>query len=182
MIYLVGGSPRSGKTVLGHRVSANLGSGWISTDLLYEILRVNNVEGTKTEWDASPAAIIEAAEWFFPSLERFVWRVSSSMIESYVIEGVDFLPNHVVQLADKYSIRSVFLGCSKMTLERFDQFPGHSLGYAALPKEMRQQFANDVPKWSIFIQQEAKRFNLPYVDMSDDFPARLSEAEKLLTA
>ena len=34
---------------------------------------------------------------------------------------------------------------------------------------------------SDFIRQEAERFGYPYVDMSDDFPARLEQAEALLT-
>lgn len=181
MIYLVGGAPRAGKTILGQRISVNLKIGWISTDLLMELLRVKNVEGIKVEWNAAPEAIAAAAEWFFPCLERFVWGVSSKA-ESYVIEGVDFLPAQVAQLAARYQIRSVFLGCSKMTLERFDQFPGRSRGYANLPEELRRQVVRDVPLWSEFIRQEADRFGYPYIDMIGDFPSRLSKAGAVLTA
>ena len=35
---------------------------------------------------------------------------------SVVIEGVDLLPAQVAQLSARWQIRSVFLGCSKMTL------------------------------------------------------------------
>jgi hypothetical protein len=69
-----------------------------------------------------------------------------------------------------------------MTLERFDRFPGHSRGYARLPEEMRQQIVHDVPLWSEFIRQQADHFGYPYVDMIDNFPARLHEAEAILTA
>lgn len=134
----------------------------------------------KNEWNATPDAITSSAEKFFPYLERFVWGVSS-MAESYVIEGVDFLPAHVMQLSKQYSIRSVFLGCSDMALERFDQFPGRSAGYTFLPEEMRRQIVHDVPLWSEFIQQEAKRFGVPYVDMSGDFSLRLQDGEAILT-
>jgi hypothetical protein len=180
MIYLIGGAPRVGKTILAQQIAAKLKIGWISTDLLLEVLRSNHVEGIKTEWDVSPEAITATAEWFFPSLERFIWGVSS-LAGSYVIEGVDFLPKQVSQLSVHYDIRSVFLGCSKMTLERFDQFPGHSRGYASLPEEMRRKFAHDIPLWSEFIRTEAKNNGCPYLDMSDDFPSRLKEAEFLLT-
>ena len=180
MIYLIGGAPRAGKSILGQRISAKLKIGWISTDLLMELLRVKQVEGIKSEWDAAPEAIEAAAEWFFPCLERFVWGVNS-LAESYVIEGVDFLPAQVAQLSAQYQIRSVFLGCSKMTLERFNQFPGRSRGYAGLPEAMRRQIVQDVPLWSKFVQQEAERFGYPYVDMIDDFPSRLNEAEAALT-
>ena len=68
-----------------------------------------------------------------------------------------------------------------MTLDRLDQFPGRSRGYGFLPEAMRRQIAQDVPLWSKFIQQEAERFGYPYVDMVNDFPQRLLEAEAVLT-
>ena len=123
MIYLVGGAPRAGKSILGQRVAAKLNVGWVSTDVLMELLRVKNEAGVKVEWNAAPAAITANAAWFFPYLERFIWGVSS-LADNYVIEGVDFLPAQGVQLSRQYQIRAVFLGCASMTLERLNQFPG----------------------------------------------------------
>lgn len=180
MIYLIGGAPRVGKSILCQQVASRLNVGWISTDLLMELLKVRSDHGMKTQWDATSDAIKSSAETFFPYLERFVWGVSS-MTESYVIEGVDFLPAQVSQLSKSYQIRSVFVGCSTMTLERFGQFPGRSPGYAFLSEEMKRQVVNDVPLWSDFIRQEAERFGFPYVDTSDNFSLRLQEAETLLT-
>lgn len=133
MIYLIGGAPRTGKSILGQQIAAKRNVGWISTDLLMELLRVKNVEGAKVEWDATPEAIAAAAEWFFPCLARF------------------------------------------------DRFPGRSPDYARLPEEVRQQFAQDIPLWSAYVRQETERFGYPYVDMSDDFDARLRQAEAVLT-
>jgi hypothetical protein len=164
MIYMIGGAPRVG---------------WVSTDLLKEILRSKNVDGIKNEWNASPEAIAAATEWSLPYIERFIWGVNA-MADSYLIDGVDFLPVQVEQLSKQYQIRPVFLGRSKMTLEIFDQFPGKSKGYAMLPEEMRRQFAEDVPKWSQYIQTESEKFDYPYIDMSNDFLSRLLEAEALL--
>ena len=144
MIYLVGGAPRAGKSILGQQVAANLKIGWISTDLLVELLRVKNDESVNVKWNATPEAITAKAERFFPYLERFLWGVTSHA-ENYVIEGVDFLPAQVKQLSAQYKIRTIFLGCSRMTLENLDQFPGRSLGYSRLPEELRRQIARDVP-------------------------------------
>jgi len=125
MIYFAGGVPRAGKTILGHQIASNLRIGWISTDLLLTLLGMTNVEGIKTDWNAAPVAVTANAEWFFPCLERFVWGVNS-MAEHYVIEGVDFLPVQVAQLAAQYQVRAVFLGCSRMTPKDVEQFPGRS--------------------------------------------------------
>jgi hypothetical protein len=180
MIYFVGGAPRAGKTILGQQIAAKLSISWISTDLLVTLLGMTNVEGIKTEWNAAPEALTANAEWFFPYLERFVWGVCS-MVEHYVIEGVDFLPAQVAQLAAQYQLRAVFLGRSRMTPEDVEQFPGRSPGYSNLPEAMRRQIAQDVPLWSEFIRQQAERFSYSYVDTASDFPDRLREAEALLT-
>lgn len=180
MIYLIGGAPRTGKSILAQRLCSTLKVGWVSTDLLMDLLRVKDAVGIKVKWDAVPEAITANAEWFFPYLERFIWGVSS-LADDYIIEGVDFLPAQVVQLSTRYPIRTVFLGCSHMTLERFDQFPGRSRGYSGLPEALRRQIAQDVPRWSAFIRQEAERFGYAYVDMADDFSQRLVEAEMVLT-
>jgi hypothetical protein len=179
MIYLVGGAPRVGKSILGQRISAQLKIGWISTDLLIQLLQVKNEAGVKTEWNAAPEVVIAAAEWFFPYLERFTWGVSS-LAESYIIEGVDFLPAQVAQLSAQYPIRCVFLGCSKMTMKLFYQF-GNTHGYAFLPETLRRQIVQDIPVWSELVRQEAERLGYPYVDMSGDFQARLGDAEAALT-
>jgi hypothetical protein len=77
LIYFIGGAPRAGKSILGQQIAAKLRVGWISTDLLLELLRLKNDEGIKRAWDATPEAIAASAEWFFPYLERFVWGVGS---------------------------------------------------------------------------------------------------------
>jgi hypothetical protein len=180
MMYFIGGAPRAGKSILGQRLCTTLKVGWISTDLLMELLGVANAAGRKMKWDAAPEAITANAEWFFPYLERFVWGVSS-LADHYVIEGVDFLPSQVAQLSTRYPIRAVFLGCSRMTLEDFTQFPGCSPGYGRLPEALRRQIVQDVPRWSAFIRQEAERFGYVYVDMASHFSERLAEAEMVLT-
>ena len=147
MIYLIGGAPRAGKSILAQRFCTTLKVGWISTDLLMDLLRVKDTAGIKVKWDAAPEAITANAEWFFPYLERFIWGVSS-LADNYVIEGVDFLPAQVAQIATRYPIRTVFLGCSNMTLESFDQFPGRSRGYGGLPEALRRQIVQGVPLWS----------------------------------
>lgn len=181
MIYFIGGAPRAGKSLPSQRLCTTLHVGWVSTDLLMELLRVANVAGRKMKWDAAPEAITANAEWFFPYLERFVWGVSSPA-DHYVIEGVDFLPAQVAQLSTQYPIRAVFLDALSMTLEDLTQFPGRSPAYGRLPEELRRQTVEDVPRWSAFIHQEADRFGYAYIDMVSDFPQRLAEAEMVLTA
>jgi hypothetical protein len=117
MIYLIGGAPRAGKSILCQQIATRLKIGWISTDLVMELLRLKNEEGIKREWNAAPEAVTSTAEWFFPYLERFVWGVNS-LAEHYVIEGVDFLPAQVAQLATiPFTVTNcAFLLCGKRNL------------------------------------------------------------------
>jgi hypothetical protein len=167
--------------MLGERLCTTLKAGWISTDVLMDLLRMANVPGCKMQWDAAPGAITANAEWFFPYLERLIWGVSS-FTDQYVIEGVDFLPAQVAALSTHYPLRAVFLGCSRMTLEDFTRFPGRSKGYINLSETQRRQMVGDVERWSGFIRQEAERLGFTYVDMVGDFSQRLTVAEMVLTA
>ncbi|MEY4548085.1 MAG: hypothetical protein RL685_4280 [Pseudomonadota bacterium] len=177
MIYLVGGAPRAGKSVLGQRVAQQLNVGWVATDVLRTLLKDEGGGG----WDASPEAITATANWFYPHLARFVWGIAS-LADDYLIEGVHFLPRHAAELSRQHALRAVFLGCSGLTLERFEAFPGRSRGYAGLPAELKQQIVHDVPAWSELIARDAQAAGCRYVDTSDDFPSRLAEAERFLTA
>jgi hypothetical protein len=178
MIYLVGGAPRAGKSILGQRVAAHLNVGWIATDVLRSLVN----DAGAGHWDASPVAISATAEWFFPYLERFIWGINSLAADGYLIEGVHFLPRHITVLSERFPIRSIFLGSSTFSLERFDGFPGRSHGYASLPIEFRRKIVQDVPLWSEFIAREAAGAGCRYIDTADDFEARLDDAQRVLTA
>lgn len=175
MIYLVGGAPRAGKSILGQRVAQRLNIGWVATDVLRTLVKGEAEE----RWDASPEAITRVAEAFFPYLEKFVWGIGT-LADHYLIEGVHFLPRHVVALGQRFAVRSVFIGSAGLTLERFEQFPGRSRGYASLPADFKRQIVHDVPRWSQLIADECAAAGCAYVDTSGDFAGQLAEAERLL--
>ncbi|MEZ5558633.1 MAG: hypothetical protein R3E86_08850 [Pseudomonadales bacterium] len=181
MIYFIGGAARTGKSTLCQRFAASKGFGWISTDLISELLRE---AGTKMPdaWDARPESISERCEKFFPFLERFVVG-ANSMTNDYVIEGVDFLPRHLTALEDRVSVNGVFLGRSEMTLETIRKFHGKSPGYSALSEDTCRQIVADVPLWSSWIESEAKELGYSYIDMSGhDFIGQLGQALSILHA
>ena len=82
MIYLVGGAPRAGKSILGQQVAARRHVGWVATDVLRSLL---NDEGA-ARWNASPEAISATAEWFLPYLERFISGISS-LADDYLLSS-----------------------------------------------------------------------------------------------
>jgi len=51
MVYLVGGSPRVGKSILSQQNASTLAISWISTDVLKELLRVHTPNVPGVQWN-----------------------------------------------------------------------------------------------------------------------------------
>ena len=48
MIYMMGRAPRAGKSILCQHFASKMEIGWISTDLLIQVLRVKNEDDIKS--------------------------------------------------------------------------------------------------------------------------------------
>ena len=103
MIYFIGGAPRVGKSTLCQDIASSEGYGWLSTDLIAEVLREAGVKMPET-WDARPESIFEQCERFFPYLERLALGLQS-MTQHYVLEGVDFFPRNLASLKDRVELK-----------------------------------------------------------------------------
>lgn len=177
MIYFIGGAPRVGKSTLCQSVASSEGFGWLSTDLISEVLREAGVKMPEA-WDADSESVFEQCERFFPFLERLALGLQS-MTQHYLIEGVDFFPRHLASLKHRVELTGVFLGSSQMTPHQVRG--GKSLGYAELPETLCEQIAADVPLWSLEIEKEASSAGYPYFDMSEgDFSENLKLAASSL--
>jgi hypothetical protein len=178
LIHLIGGAPRVGKTLLAERVARVLGASWISTDVLATVIRVGVPDLTHIEW-GDVTGIARHAERFFPYLERFTWGVAS-LRSPYVIEGVDFLPEQVTDLAKRFAVRSVFLGNSRMTATLLGTHLGRQPWLAGTLPEQLQSMAGHVVDHTKLIERECARFGLVFIDVADDFDRRSREAAAIL--
>jgi 2-phosphoglycerate kinase len=133
MIYLIGGSPRSGKTLLAKRLSARLRIGWVSIDVLESIVREytpkesrqrlfpKNVlrkrthgsnDGMYEKFSAREIvnAYIRQGKASYKAIEAFV---SDCVYEAhdFVLEGYQIQPGFVVRLMERFpkEIQSCFL-------------------------------------------------------------------------
>ena len=180
MIKLIGGAPRVGKTLLAERVAQDSRASWISTDVLTTVIRVGVPDLTRIDW-GNVDTITAHTERFFPYLERFIWGVTS-LRAPYVIEGVDFLPAQAAQLAQRFGVRSVFLGDSEMTAARLQANLGRQPWLAGASPERFQEMADHVVAHTTLVKRECARLGLRFVDMAGDFEQRLREAAALLAS
>jgi hypothetical protein len=174
LIHLIGGPPRVGKTLLAERVARQLAASWISTDVIRTVIETGVPDLTHIAWGDLDGIPAHAAR-FFPYLDRLVWGVASSRTP-WVIEGVDFLPAQAAELAQRYPVRSVFLGNSGITGSVLGANLGRQPWLAGTTDDQFELMASHVVGHTALVQRECTRLGIPFVDLAGDFDRMLTEA------
>lgn len=177
MLYLIGGAPRCGKTLLAQRVASALGAGWCSTDTVRDVVAMLRPDYAS----AGGVGVLPGAEadLFFPYFERTAESCSYLAVD-YVVEGVGFLPRHVEALAAWVDRRAVFVGMVEPRLDAILAHEGRNRWHRHLPPETLSAVPAWIADWSHTLRDECAAAGVPYVDLSADFDAGHARAEDLL--
>lgn len=199
MIYLVGGPPRIGKSLIAEAITREHGIGSVATDSLGAVLeavlsresepglfgvnRLNEMpEADRIRlMEKNPAARIdcqiEESKATWRAVVPFVLREREEG-RSLVVEGVAVLPELVAKL-EGIECRAVFLGNRGLTHKE-------NIKRGAIEREydwMRQASDEDIhavaafgAQWSSYIEKEARRCGFDYVEM-DGRPFKDAVAE-----
>ena len=177
MLYLIGGAPRCGKTLLAQRLGSALGAGWCSTDTVRDVVAMLRPDfGAAGGVGVPPGA---EANLFFPYFERMA-ESCAYLAADYVVEGVGFLPRHVEALASWVDRRVVFVGMVEPRLDAILAHEGRNRWHRHLPPETLAAVPAWIADWSHALREECAATGVRYVDLSDDFDAGQREAERLL--
>ncbi len=177
MLYLIGGAPRCGKTLLAQRVASALGAGWCSTDTVRDVVAMLSPDFASAGGAGVPPE--SEADLFFPYFERTA-ESCSYLAEDYVVEGVGFLPRHVEALAPWVERRVVFVGMVKPRLDAILAHEGRNRWHRQLSPETLADLPAWIADWSHTLREECAVASVPYVDLSSDFDAGQRDAERLL--
>ena len=181
MIYLLGGTARTGKSILAHRLNQEHGLPVISTDLLRGVL-VKVDPGLKSAMEAGDLEV--EADVFYPHLRQAI-ACTRIQLSNALIEGVGFFPRHVVQIQHELDIqvRCCFVGRSSATpKDLFGHATDHRF-YDGLDSSRQAGVAKAVVDWSTRLELECKRYALPFVDFAGaSFPESLQAVELALLA
>ncbi len=166
MIYLIGGAPRVGKSLLASRLINAKPMPSFSLDFLYNLSQVKTLKGF------GGAPILEKGRLFYPTLKELLVDVERRS-EDCVIDGEVILPEFIPELSKLYSIRCCFLGLSKTDIETIVKHGGHfnwpqwklENGYEAEVKDLAERTVSR----SLVIEKEAKKYGLPYFDLSTEY-------------
>lgn len=166
MIYLIGGSIRSGKSSLAQKILKNNKISVISTDVIVGLL----VNFVKPQDPSDPRPyFFKKAENFFPHLKQFIKTNSVIGVTDFVYEGDIILPEQVAILAKEYEIKSYFLGFSDINLDLLKEHAGNHRWLDELSEEKLNELPKRIIDTSKFIEEECKKYGFKYFDLSIDY-------------
>ncbi|KUP37653.1 adenylate kinase [Bacillus halotolerans] len=172
MLYLIGGSSRSGKTTTAKRMLAETKIPYFSLDYLMMGIAngVPEMEVNPTDGDLKNGQ----------RLWKIMNPLMTAMVENkidYVIEGVQLIPSHVSKFEQRYlgNVKTCFIGIAEIDIENsIDKMKFYSsmtendglrnLDHLQIKSELKR-----IKTDSIRIKEECQKYNLQYFESSLNF-------------
>jgi 2-phosphoglycerate kinase len=199
MLYLVGGSPRCGKTTFSKMLAKKKRIPWFSTDLVATIVfpYIPKKEKAKKLPElnvcvASPKLLLQAeiqnAKTLWPGVQRLLFALSMNRHDA-VIEGVHLFPDFIHELETmkewefiRKDIRSVFLikKDEQKIIEGFkksDKSSDWLLQCIKTEADMHNA-AKMVQIKSIYLEKQANKYGYRVVNTENDFQKTLKQLLK----
>ncbi|MCC2527351.1 adenylate kinase [Bacillus halotolerans] len=172
MLYLIGGSSRSGKTTTAKRMLAETKIPYFSLDYLMMGIAngVPEMEVNPTDGDLKNGQ----------RLWKIVNPLMTAMVENkidYIIEGVQLIPSHVSKFEQHYlgNVKTCFIGIAEIDIEnsvekmKFHSSMTENDGLRNLDHLQIRLELERIKTDSTRIREECKKYNLQYFESSLNF-------------
>ena len=208
MIYLIGGSPRCGKTILAKKISREKRIPFISTDAIRQIILhstprseikkkfpqelLSKHKGKFFRFEVYPPiqllkAQIKEAETMWPGVKAFIEQ-SIMHKQDFIIEGMHLLPKLVKRLRGAEiwkDVRIVYLVKENLDLivDGFSQNPNkHDWMYPSIKNDRARLLsaAKMVQAKGEYLSKEAKKHTFKVINTEVNFEKKLEETQKFL--
>jgi predicted kinase len=180
-LYLVGGAPRVGKSVLAKRLLDEDAIPWLPTDVIRTVLRRVLPELDAIDQDPVDAAVL--AEFMYPHIEQAA-EVCAEESERFLIEGFEVSPSYPARLQaalDGTQVRVCFVGHSSFSTDDLANYRGPKPQHRGASRQELDEAASWIRRRSVELAEECHDAGLPYVDVGHaGFEAAMSEARRLL--
>ena len=177
MIYLIGGAPRIGKSIIARELANKIDAKFVSTDdlempkggLTWPSFSDNPLENTTTPSERVNLQI-EISKALEPTIENLITKASYEQ-KNVVIEGIHLLPSHVVQYIQKYSAKAIFIGWkdAMAVLAGMAQNDNPNDWLKDANEDVRRQVVGFTVAFSEYIEPEAKKYGLSYIERTENF-------------
>lgn len=181
MLYLIGGVPRVGKSILANLILERNRIAYTQTDWIIHMLMFAAPQlGVKVFTEFNKDEFKNKAINFYPFLYQFV-KYNQPVVENYVIEGDSFLPEHVSLLQKEFNIKACFLGSSNLKPETLLKNPSKNDWWI---KKLSPQQLRDLCKWVIdmssFLEKECGLYKISYFDVAINHREQIEKAYQYL--
>jgi hypothetical protein len=170
MIYLIGGTPRVGKSTLASIILQRDSISSLSTDVIRSFL-----EYSPTKIDIRGLELSKQPEVFFPYFLQLL-RTLQSKYPNYVIEGDLFSSEQVASIQKEIDLKCCFLGTSNITLEDLKKIDPKLDWVSKRSPEEQSKLPAHFIKRSGVTKEEAEKYGFPYFDIYPDRESALESA------
>jgi hypothetical protein len=176
MLYLIGGCPRAGKTLLSDYLLREKNAAPLHIDsYVYFVERLSNdfAEQVELGWNEKLGIGVEydierrAQNLLEPTIALV--RDALSIHESVVAESDTIFPSHIARFADEFgtdNIRACFLGMENPELDEILKYEGGDAWLGNQNAEMHDQYMDWFRERTEMIKDECREFDQNYVDMT----------------
>ena len=191
MIYLIGGAPRVGKSIIAKQFAESIKGRFVSTD---ELEDTDNQQPSVIFYSDSkkniltPSQRIESvkneAEQIISDIESIISK-SINKPQNTVIEGVHLFPAYVDKFVKKFGkdkIKVIFIGSTNIDLILKGMIRNTSSNnwLKEFNQEVLRQIALFTKAFSDYLYHECKKYNFTYKERSNDFQKDIRDMIKEL--
>ena len=196
MIYLIGGTPRSGKSILSRKLSRKLNVPYISTDNIIPI--VNPYFKKHTRDKIFPLNLISISELLekysgkdmlsfdlteakaiWPGTKQLIYHLIECKMD-YIIEGVHLLPHLVKEFKHNHNIKILFL--AKFDEEKIYKGFFKNLNNSdwiiehAKDDDTIRSAAKSLSVYGVYFKKEIKKHNFELINTEYYFSRQINKA------
>lgn len=162
MIYLIGGTPRVGKSTLSSLILQRNKISIISTDVIR-----NLIDFAPSKVGIRDLPLGEKSEAFFPYFLQLL-KILQNKYSDYVVEGDLFTPEQLSTIQERIQFKCCFLGTSNITLEDIKKIKIEHDWVSKFPEEEQEKLPQQFIQRSETTKREAEKHNFPYFDIYPD--------------
>lgn len=170
MIYLIGGTPRVGKSTLAAIILERDHISSLSTDVIR-----NLIDYSPTKVGIKDTELHKQSEAFFPYFLQLL-KILQNKYSDYVIEGDLFSPEQVASIQERIQLKCCFIGTSNISLEDLKKLDSKLDWVSKFSPEEQSKLPAQFIERSKATKEESAKYGFSYFDIYPDRQGALESA------